>query len=125
MCGIAGIIDLDGNPIPELTHKLAVMAELIAHRGPDGAGSWTAARQHIGFAHRRLSIIDLTEAASQPMIGTDGAVISYNGEIYNYPELRRELAASWVFRTQSDTETILAAHARYREDCLLRLRGMF
>jgi asparagine synthase (glutamine-hydrolysing) len=125
MCGIAGIIDLDGKPIAELAHKLAVMGELIAHRGPDGAGWWSAPRQHVGLAHRRLSIIDLSEAANQPMIGVDGTVISYNGEIYNYPELRKELAGTWQFRTQSDTETILAAHARHGEACLDRLRGMF
>jgi asparagine synthase (glutamine-hydrolysing) len=125
MCGIAGIIDLDGRPVPDLRHKLTVMGELIAHRGPDGSGIWCAPNQHVGLAHRRLSIIDLSAAASQPMVGADGAVISYNGEIYNYPELRAEFSGVWPFRTQSDTETILAAHAKHGEDCLQRLRGMF
>ena len=125
MCGVAGIIELDGKPIPQLAQKLVVMSQLIAHRGPDGAGSWVAPRQHVGLAHRRLSIIDLSDAASQPMTGADGTVITYNGEIYNFLELRRELEGIWPFRTQSDTETILAAHARHGTACLQQLRGMF
>src|SRR6185503_9707768 len=125
MCGIAGIVDLDGKPVPDLAHRLSVMAELIAHRGPDGSGIWCAPSQNVGLAHRRLSIIDLSDEASQPMVGADGAVISYNGEIYNYRELRSEFDGAWPSRTQSDTETILAAHARHGEDCVQRLRGMF
>jgi asparagine synthase (glutamine-hydrolysing) len=101
------------------------MDRLLAHRGPDGNGAWTADAQNVGLAHRRLSIIDLSDAAAQPMAGANGAVITYNGEIYNYVELREALAAHWRFRTGSDTETILAAYDRYGEDCVAHLRGMF
>ena len=125
MCGIAGLINLDGQPVPGLSRRLAVMGDLIAHRGPDGSGAWTAPKGHVGLAHRRLSIIDLSDAASQPMVGADGAVIAFNGEIYNYPELRADLAETWPFRTRSDTETILAAYARHGAACLEHLRGMF
>jgi asparagine synthase (glutamine-hydrolysing) len=124
MCGIAGIISLRGR-IPALRQKLGIMDELIAHRGPDGNGVWMSERQNVGLAHRRLSIIDLSEAAAQPMSGANGAVITYNGEIYNYVELREALSAHWQFRTTSDTETILAAYARYGTDCVDHLRGMF
>jgi asparagine synthase (glutamine-hydrolysing) len=101
------------------------MDELIAHRGPDGNGAWLADKQNVGLAHRRLSIIDLSEAAAQPMAGENGAVITYNGEIYNYVELREALAAHWQFRTNSDTETILAAYERHGDACVDHLRGMF
>ncbi len=125
MCGIAGIASLRGAKISALRHKLGIMDELIAHRGPDGHGAWTAERQNVGLAHRRLSIIDLSDAAAQPMAGANGAVITYNGEIYNYVELREALAAHWEFRTNSDTETILASYARHGADCVDHLRGMF
>ena len=125
MCGIAGIASLRGGKIPALRQKLGTMDTLIAHRGPDGNGAWLADRQHVGLAHRRLSIIDLSEAAAQPMTGASGAVITYNGEIYNYVELRESLSAHWQFRTNSDTETILAAYARHGTDCVEHLRGMF
>ena len=90
MCGIAGILSLTGAPVPDLRRRLEVMNDLIAHRGPDDAGIWTHERGHVGFAHRRLSIIDLAHG-HQPMIDEAGNVITYNGEIYNYPELRAEL----------------------------------
>jgi asparagine synthase (glutamine-hydrolysing) len=125
MCGIAGIASLRGGKIPALRQKLGIMDELIAHRGPDGNGAWLADKQNVGLAHRRLSIIDLSEAAAQPMAGENGAVITYNGEIYNYVELREALAAHWQFRTNSDTETILAAYARHGDACVDHLRGMF
>jgi asparagine synthase (glutamine-hydrolysing) len=125
MCGIAGLVNLRGGSIPALRRKLGIMDELIAHRGPDGSGAWTAERQNVGLAHRRLSIIDLSEAAAQPMAGEAGAVVTYNGEIYNYVELREALSAHWRFRTNSDTETILAAYARHGTGCVDHLRGMF
>jgi asparagine synthase (glutamine-hydrolysing) len=125
MCGIAGIISLTDETVGRLTRKLDVMGELLAHRGPDGSGTWAAPTHHVGLAHRRLSIIDLSAAAGQPMIGADGTVISYNGEIYNHVELRNELSPEWVFRTTSDTEVILAAYDRFGLECLSRLRGMF
>ena len=125
MCGIAGIASLRSGKIPALRQKLGVMDELIAHRGPDGNGAWLADKQNVGLAHRRLSIIDLSDAAAQPMTAPNGAVITYNGEIYNYVELREALAPHWQFRTSSDTETILAAYARHGLDCVDHLRGMF
>ena len=125
MCGIAGIIDIAGRPIPDLDRKLKVMNRLLAHRGPDDDGIWTSPGGDVGLAHRRLTIIDLTQAGHQPMHGADGSVITYNGEIYNYVELRDALASRWDFRTQSDTETILAAHANHGLDVLQHLRGMF
>src|SRR5688500_5367179 len=123
MCGIAGIVSLRGAGINALRQKLGIMDELIAHRGPDGNGAWLAERQSAGLVHRRLSIIDLSDAAAQPMAGANGTVITYNGEIYNYVELREALSAHWQFRTNSDTETILAAYARYGVECVDHLRG--
>lgn len=125
MCGIAGIVSLDGSPIPGLERKLEVMSRLIAHRGPDGSGIWQEPQKRSGFAHRRLAIIDLSPQGAQPMTGNDGSVITFNGEIYNYPELRSTLANGWQFRSNSDTETILAAHDRWGQECVDHLRGMF
>lgn len=125
MCGIAGITQIDRAPIKTLTPSLHAMSRLIAHRGPDGAGVWQRQDNSVGLVHRRLSIIDLSDAASQPMIGENDAVIVYNGEIYNYKELRQSLGATWTFKSQSDTECILAAYEKYGDGCLGHLRGMF
>jgi len=125
MCGLGGIVSLTGNQIPDLRRKLNVLGALIAHRGPDGQGIWTNETATAGLAHRRLTIIDLSEAGSQPMKGHDGSVIVFNGEIYNYLELKAALQAHWDFVTSSDTETILAAHAHWKADCLDHLQGMF
>ena len=126
MCGIVGVIAAK-NQLP-----LAVLNDMrdrLSHRGPDGADSWIgeAGRGVIGLAHRRLSIIDLSAAAGQPMFSADGRlVIVYNGEIYNFVELRRELESHGVvFRTRSDTEVLLAAYAQWGDLCLSRLNGMF
>jgi asparagine synthase (glutamine-hydrolysing) len=125
MCGIAGIVSIKGTPLPLLEASLAVLTRLVAHRGPDGEGSWISASRRAGLAHRRLAIIDLSDAARQPMVGPGPAVITYNGEIYNYLELRSELSSCWQFRSDSDTECILAAYDRDETRCLDRLRGMF
>lgn len=125
MCGIAGAVSLSRQPVPRLDRALAAMSHLIAHRGPDGHGYWQAPGDRCGLAHRRLAIIDLSPSGHQPMQGADGSMLCYNGEIYNYLELREELADGWNFRTHSDTETILAAHAKWGTDCLTHLRGMF
>lgn len=126
VCGISGIVNLHQNPIRHLEHKISVLNSLIQHRGPDGEGIWTNDRQSIGLGHRRLSIIDLSSSASQPMVGTNKTVLSFNGEIYNYIELRDQLSNSWDFHTHnSDTETILAAYAKYQYDSVHHLRGMF
>jgi len=123
MCGIAGIISLKGAPVPDLARKLEVMSDLVAHRGPDDAGIWTHPRNHVGFAHRRLSIIDLAHG-HQPMSDEAGNVITYNGETYNYPEVRADLAGE-RFATDCDTEVVLAAYRRWGAGSLERLRGMY
>jgi asparagine synthase (glutamine-hydrolysing) len=99
------------------------MSSLIEHRGPDDAGIWVHSDRHVGFAHRRLSIIDL-DHGHQPMTEEAGRWITYNGEVYNYPELRTEIGGE-RFHTASDTEVVLRAHARWDIDGLQRLRGMF
>lgn len=125
MCGIAGIYNIKKNQIRNINQKLDVMSKLIEHRGPDGKGTWVNDFKNLGLAHRRLSIIDLSESASQPMIGNDRNVITYNGEIYNYKEIRDSLKTTWKFRSQSDTECILAAYSKYGIECVNHLRGMF
>ena len=124
MCGIAGKIYFDaGRSVSEI--ELRAMGELIAYRGPDGGGVWTDT--NVGLVHRRLAIIDLSSAASQPMCNEDGMVwITFNGEIYNFRALRRDLEdRGHRFRTQSDTETIIHAYEEYGRGCLDKLRGMF
>jgi asparagine synthase (glutamine-hydrolysing) len=123
MCGIAGIFHVDV-PKPVDPERVEAMADVLAHRGPDGSGVWTG--PGVGFGHRRLSIIDL-EGGAQPMLSPDRrVVITFNGEIYNYQEVRAGLEQhGHVFRTNSDTETILAAWRQWGPDCLQRLNGMF
>lgn len=125
MCGIAGMVSLDNHPVDMLRHRLSTMSQLIHHRGPDGHGSWFDDNKRVGLAHRRLSVIDLSESAAQPMASENGAVITFNGEIYNYPELRSSLKSNWDFRSHSDTECISAAYQKYGYKCLDYLRGMF
>ena len=124
MCGIAGLFHPDV-PKPVDPARIETMAAALAHRGPDGAGVWTA--PGVGLGHRRLSIIDLSDAAAQPMLTPDRRVaISYNGEIYNFREVRAELESKGhVFRTASDTEVILAAWRQWGPECLGRFNGMF
>ena len=105
MCGIAGAVALVREPVPHLGGALGAMNELIAHRGPDGEEPGSTTTRRVGFTHRRLTIIDL-ETGDQPMTDGAGNWITYNGEIYNYLELRDELGAD-RFRTSSDTEIIL------------------
>ena len=120
---MAGAISLRGERIPDLERRLEVMNELIAHRGPDDDGIWAHERGHVGLAHRRLSIIDL-EHGHQPMSDEADRWITFNGEIYNYPELKREIGERG-FRTDCDTEVLLRAHGRWGTDALQKLRGMF
>ena len=101
------------------------MSQLVAHRGPDGDGTAVMPEGLAGLAHRRLSIIDLSEAGSQPMHAENGTVVVHNGEVYNFLELQRQLSARWQFRGHSDTETILAAYDAYGDQLLDHLRGMF
>lgn len=124
MCGIAGRVNFaTGKPVdPDVIRG---MCELIKHRGPDG---WNVRTEDaVGFGHRRLAIIDLSTAGTQPMLSADGRCwISYNGEIYNFRELRRELEGrGHRFHSRTDTEVILAAYREYDVECLSRLRGMF
>jgi asparagine synthase (glutamine-hydrolysing) len=122
MCGIAGIVERDGARVNPAV--LRAMTAIQAHRGPDGDGH--VCRGPVGLGHRRLAIIDLT-AGAQPMANQDSSVwISYNGEVYNFLELRRELEArGFRFRTNSDTEVILYAYEAYGVECVKKLRGMF
>ncbi len=124
MCGIAGKLYFDWQRTVTQQELLAMSATLV-HRGPDGEGTWIEGP--VGFAHRRLAIIDLHEEAKQPMCNEDGSVwITFNGEIYNYQELRQTLeSVGHVFRTKSDTETIVHAYEEYGRDCVQKLRGMF
>src|SRR5262249_29358384 len=123
MCGIGAIVSLRGEPVPALERRLTHMNELLRHRGPDGEGMWLHDRRHTGFAHRRLAIIDL-QTGDQPMTDERGNWITYNGEVYNYVELRDELGLD-VFRTTSDVEVVLRAYDRWGTRSLDRLRGMF
>ena len=105
---------------------LEKMAEALRHRGPDGEGFWISPGRQVGFAHRRLAIIDLSPAAAQPMHYAGRYTVVYNGEIYNYLELRSRLAdMGYRFRTNSDTEVLLAAYDCWKQDCLGALDGMF
>jgi len=128
MCGITGFVVHQGNS-SQLQKRLTVMADSIKHRGPDDAGYFLhgfGAQSFIGLAHRRLSIIDLS-AGHQPISNEDDTVhIVFNGEIYNFRTLRRELiAAGHRFKTASDTEVILHAYEEYGTSCVEKLRGMF
>ncbi len=125
MCGIAGIINLSGNEINNISVCLTALDKLIAHRGPDDNGTWVKNDRSFGLVHRRLSIIDLSGQAKQPMNADNGTVISYNGEIYNYKEIKSKVGSKWEFKTHSDTECILAAYDVYGDDFLKHLRGMF
>src|SRR5260221_9140559 len=126
MCGIAGLVSLDPDT------RIGAMLQTIEHRGRDDEGVWTSLAiddegLRVCFGHRRLSIIDTSSAGHQPMLSADGRfVLILNGEIYNYRELREQLTGKGHnFRTQSDTEVLLAAWAQWGEECLPRLNGMF
>jgi len=127
MCGVAGVYAYARAAPAVDREELRAVRDHMAARGPDGAGEWFAADGRVGLTHRRLSIIDLSESAAQPMASADGAVvISFNGEIYNHRELRSELqAAGRIFRTESDTEVLLQLYAEHGTAMLERLRGMF
>ena len=123
MCGIVGQLNFDKSPVSPVILKK--MTDVIKHRGPDGEGHWI--EENIGFGHRRLSIIDLSPAGHQPMISADHRyVLTYNGEIYNFRELRTELEAKgYWFRSQTDSEVVLSALAEWGSEALLKFNGMF
>ena len=125
MCGIAGALALrDGARVDR--ERLCAMAGLMGHRGPDGEGFWTEPRGRVAFAHRRLSVIDIA-GGRQPMCSDDGRIaLVFNGEIYNYRELRRALSDQGVrFHTASDTEVLLRLYERCGSEAVHYLRGMF
>ena len=124
MCGITGVIDFNKQSSNEV---LLAMTNSLAHRGPDGIGVDLQSENEfqIGFGHRRLSIIDLTENAKQPMQFNQFS-ITFNGEIYNYKEIKLELEKlNHSFSTNSDTEMIIHAYSEWREACLEKFIGMF
>lgn len=124
MCGIAGIVSSNTNEIS--TDRLKRMTDTIAHRGPDGEGQWISDDGRVGFGHRRLSIIDLSAAGIQPMHYMNRYSITFNGEIYNYVELK-ELCVKqgYQFHTHTDTEVIMALYDWKKEECLSYFDGMF
>lgn len=124
MCGLVAIIS-PGIPISD--DLLSAMRDRLLHRGPDNGSNWVHANKRVGLAHRRLAIIDTSHSADQPMVSQDGTlVLVFNGEIYNYIELREELKKSGVnFQSKSDTEVLLAALSEWGESALPRLNGMF
>jgi asparagine synthase (glutamine-hydrolysing) len=123
MCGIAGLLELNGAPAAAPLAQR--MIDMLAHRGPDGDGVW--AEGPAGLAHRRLAIIDLSPGGAQPMASGNGRyMITYNGELYNFRELRRDLEAlGHSFRSRSDTEVLLAAFVQWGTGAFVRLNGMF
>jgi len=123
MCGIVGIFNTNGAPVsPTILRK---MTDVVSHRGPDGEGFYTDS--FIGFGHRRLAILDLSPAGHQPMITEDGSVsITYNGEVYNFRELRAELEAlGYKFRSSTDTEVVLNALHKWGTESIVRFNGIF
>src|SRR5580693_7068306 len=127
MCGINGILSLAPGAPPVDREELLRTRDAMTARGPDAAGAWIADDGRAGLAARRLAILDLSPAGAQPMAAAAGDVqIVFNGEIYNFHQLRDELAAKGVhFRSRSDTEVILALYLAHGEALLPRLRGMF
>lgn len=127
MCGIVGLFRPGPAAAPLDPRRVAAARDRMAHRGPDGAGLFTAAAGRLALGHRRLAIIDLSDGGAQPMTdAAAGLTVVFNGEIYNYRELRRELAAEGaVFRSRSDTEVLLQLYARDGVAGLARLNGMF
>jgi asparagine synthase (glutamine-hydrolysing) len=125
MCGISGILDFRGKAVEQ--DEISRLTNMLAHRGPFGEGIWFNRDRSLAFGHRRLAIIDPTATGYQPMLSDDARhVIVFNGEIYNFLEIRRELEAEGVvFRSQSATEVILAAWRRWGEGMLTRFNGMW
>jgi len=123
VCGLVGYINVGDRPANEKITR--DMGNLIAHRGPDGDGYWTD--KNISLGHRRLAIIDLSEVSNQPMFSADGRYIMvYNGEIYNYLDIRKDLESrGQKFKTQGDSEVLLKAFEIFGPDAFLKLNGMF
>lgn len=129
MCGINGAIVLDQSNFRVTQEYIERMRETMFHRGPDGSGAWVSPDGRVGLGHRRLSIIDLSDLANQPMSNADGTIqLVFNGEIYNHADIRKELEAIGKYRWKtdhSDTEVIIHAYEEWGIDCLHKFRGMF
>lgn len=124
MCSIAGIIGLNGKKIDGINYKLNVMNYIQKHRGPDDSGIWSNNNSTVGLAHNRLSIIDTSESGHQPMKDPHtGNIICFNGEIYNYIEIKKEIGG--CYDTNTDTEVILKAYSKWGEKCVEHFKGMF
>ncbi|NQY68814.1 MAG: asparagine synthetase B, partial [Flavobacteriales bacterium] len=120
MCGINGIVGLEREKSEPF---VSIMNKALAHRGPDNDGIWVG--ENVALGHRRLSVIDLSSASNQPMIDPDdNLVLVYNGELYNYQKLKNELT-DYSFRTNSDSEVVLAAYKKWGGKCLQRFNGMY
>jgi asparagine synthase (glutamine-hydrolysing) len=123
MCGIAGIWNFDGKPVTE--DEIIKFTDALQHRGPDGRGIWRNQQSNLAFGHRRLAIIDLSHAADQPLHDERYHIV-FNGEIFNFIEIRNELKLKgYVFKTDSDTEVILKAYHEWKEQMLLKFNGMW
>lgn len=129
MCGIVGAFGFKNSSFPITESYIAKMRDTMAHRGPDGVGAWVSKDKRVGLGHRRLSIIDLSTVANQPMSNADGSLqVVFNGEIYNHADIRKELNQVGKFHWKtdhSDTEVILHAFKQWGIDCLHKFRGMF
>ena len=124
MCGITGFWNLDGKPISR--EELIRFTHQIVHRGPDGWDVHIFNTAPVGFGHRRLAIIDTTDAGRQPMSFINRYWMVFNGELYNFVELRKELESSgYQFKTDSDTEVVLASYDKWGEDCQFKFNGMW
>jgi asparagine synthase (glutamine-hydrolysing) len=124
MCGIAGILSKDYHQID--MHRLSVMTDAIKHRGPDGVGYWKNPEETVAFGHRRLAVIDLSSSAAQPFVFSSRYTLVFNGEIYNYREIKKTLQEKgYSFKTSSDTEVLAAAYDCWQTECLQQLDGMF
>lgn len=123
MCGISGLLNLDGSPVSSVHVK--GMTDALSHRGPDGEGHWI--ERNIGIGHRRLSIIDLSESGNQPMLSANGRyILTFNGEIYNYLDIRKKLERRGIrFFSKTDSEVVLNALAQWGTDYLKEFNGMF
>jgi asparagine synthase (glutamine-hydrolysing) len=124
MCGIAGFVKLRGVLLDGEEELVRRMTRTLEHRGPDDSGTWISGDRTVVLGHRRLSILDLSSAGHQPMVGSDGCVVAYNGEIYNYLELRRRFPED-SFRSASDTEVLLRCYETSGDKCLPEFNGMF
>ncbi|MCO5260552.1 MAG: asparagine synthase (glutamine-hydrolyzing) [Crocinitomicaceae bacterium] len=123
MCGITGYINLKEPVSKDIIQQ---MTDTLTHRGPDGEGIYVNEQQNLAFGHRRLSFLDLSEQGAQPMKDSSTqVVITFNGEIYNFLDLREDLKNSYSFKTNTDTEVILAAYKKWGIDCINHLKGMF